>query len=188
MAKYRVLVIAMTIKNNKIAKFNDVVEETQFNSNTAELVNDGFIELAKEDKTTSATATENKELIDAQGVYDNAKKSFDALTPETSDEDRATVTDALKSAIDKLEELGQDVTELVKVFDVVEETQLNPATEQLKSDYLAAVKFKADLPKETKPADLAKAGKVIADLKEELVKVGVEFDADGNIVNPPAKN
>lgn len=119
----------MTIKGNKIAKFDEVVEETQLNSNAAELVTDGFIELVTDGtKSKAAVKTENQE------------------------------------------------------------TQLDPATEALKSDYLAAVKAKADLPKETKPADLAKAGQVIADLKAELVKVGVEFDENGDIVNPPAKN
>lgn len=45
MAKYRVLVIAHSLKNNIVGKFNDVIDETQLTSNPTELVQAGFIEL-----------------------------------------------------------------------------------------------------------------------------------------------
>lgn len=45
MAKYRVLVIAHSLKNNIVGKFNDVIDETQLTPNPTELVQAGFIEL-----------------------------------------------------------------------------------------------------------------------------------------------
>jgi hypothetical protein len=186
MAKYRVLVIAMTIKDNKIAKYNETVDDSQLNSSPVDLVKDGFIELVTEDKKASAPAqtetTADAELTEAKVAYDSAKEAFDALTPETSEEDRGTVTDALKSPIEKLGVLGEDVTELVKIFETVDDGQLNPELDQLKADYLTAVKEKADLPKDAKAKDLATAGTKIADLKAQLVEGGVSFDEDGNIV------
>jgi hypothetical protein len=50
MAKYKVIVIAHQLKNNKIAKSKDIVDESQLNGNAAELVKAGFIVPVKEDK------------------------------------------------------------------------------------------------------------------------------------------
>lgn len=44
MKQYRIKVIAHCIKNNKIAKYNDVVSESQLTGPAYELVNQGFIE------------------------------------------------------------------------------------------------------------------------------------------------
>ncbi len=135
MGKYRVLVIAMSLKNNKIAKFDEEVEDSQLNSAAFDLIKDGFIEeVTGKDKTKKAV---NTEPINEGGGDGNA-----------------------------------DASELDK----------------LKADYLTSVKEKADLPKETKPADLAKAGKKISDFKDQLINSGVEFDEAGNIVNPAVQN
>lgn len=47
MVKYRVLVIAHSLKNNLVGKFNEVVDESQLTSSPQELIDAGFIELAE---------------------------------------------------------------------------------------------------------------------------------------------
>ena len=44
MSKYKVLVIAMTVKNNGIAKSGELIDESQLNSSAEELLKEGFIE------------------------------------------------------------------------------------------------------------------------------------------------
>jgi len=51
MAKYKILVIAHQLKNKVIAKYGDVVDETQLMGNAPQLEKEGFIELVKEVKT-----------------------------------------------------------------------------------------------------------------------------------------
>jgi len=48
MAKYKVLVIGLSLKNNKVAKFGDLVEESQLTSSVDELIIGNFIEEVKE--------------------------------------------------------------------------------------------------------------------------------------------
>lgn len=50
MAKYKVLPIAMTIKNNGIAEHGDIIDESQLCSSAFDLQKDGFIELVEEDE------------------------------------------------------------------------------------------------------------------------------------------
>jgi hypothetical protein len=53
MAKYRVIPIAMTIKNNGIAEHGEVVDESQLCSPVYDLIKDGFIELVEEETDDS---------------------------------------------------------------------------------------------------------------------------------------
>lgn len=55
MATYKVLVIAMTIKNNKIAKCKELVDESQLNSSAEELIKGGFIEKVAEVEVENLT-------------------------------------------------------------------------------------------------------------------------------------
>ena len=48
MAKYKVLVIGLSLKKNKVAKFGDLVEESQLTSSVDELIRGNFIEEVKE--------------------------------------------------------------------------------------------------------------------------------------------
>lgn len=66
MAKYRVLVIAHSLKNNLVGKFNEVVDESQLTSSVSELVEAGFIELVEE--------AENIEVVEAEEVVVVEKK------------------------------------------------------------------------------------------------------------------
>jgi hypothetical protein len=57
MAKFKILVIEHCLKNNAVAKFGDVVEESQLTSPADELVEAGFIaevsdELVEEKKAS----------------------------------------------------------------------------------------------------------------------------------------
>lgn len=49
MAKYRVITLAMTVKNNRIAEFNQFVDDSELNTNPSLLIKEGFIELVAED-------------------------------------------------------------------------------------------------------------------------------------------
>lgn len=60
MAKYKILVIAHSLKNNLVGKFNEVVDESQLTSSVSELVEAGFIELVEE--------AENIEVVEAEEV------------------------------------------------------------------------------------------------------------------------
>lgn len=72
MQKYRVSVIQLALKNNKIAKSGDEVTEAQLTGNAADLVKNGFIEKvaskkevtkddeAEAEKTATKTATKKK--------------------------------------------------------------------------------------------------------------------------------
>lgn len=189
MGKYRVLPISMSLKNNKVASAGDIVDETQLNSPVHELLKDKFIEVADDETSAKSQVVDSPKegLTEAKNSYALAKEAFDALTPETSDKDKEAATNSLKAAITSLKDLGEDVSELEKVFDIVDENQ-NVELDKLKADFLAAVKEKTELPKDAKPAQLAKAGEKILDLKTKLVEAGVEFDDKGEIVNSPAQN
>lgn len=49
MAKYKIKVIAHQLKNNVVAKYGEVVDETQLNGNAALLESQGFIEKVLEE-------------------------------------------------------------------------------------------------------------------------------------------
>jgi hypothetical protein len=50
MAKYRVIPIAMTVKNNGIAEHGDIVDESQLCSPAYELIKEGFIEQVQDEE------------------------------------------------------------------------------------------------------------------------------------------
>jgi hypothetical protein len=63
MAKYKVLVIAMTVKNNGIAKSGDLIDESQLNSSAEELVKEGFIELVEAEAEVEVNDLEVKSEV-----------------------------------------------------------------------------------------------------------------------------
>lgn len=62
MAKFRVKVIAHSVKNNKIAKCGDVIDESQLNSSAYELVNAGFIEEVKAEESVEDLEVDSEEV------------------------------------------------------------------------------------------------------------------------------
>lgn len=63
MAKYKILVIAHALKNNQVAKYGEVVDESQLTAPSIDLISQGFISLC-DDKDTkeseSGDSTEGK--------------------------------------------------------------------------------------------------------------------------------
>ena len=47
MNKYKVIVISVALKNNRVAKYGEIVDEIAFTSNPVELEQLGYIELVK---------------------------------------------------------------------------------------------------------------------------------------------
>jgi DNA-binding HxlR family transcriptional regulator len=78
MAKYKILVIAHSLKNNLVGKCNEVVDESQLTSDVKGLVDAGFIELVVEPttetkvETKAETETSNIEVVEEKVVV--AKK------------------------------------------------------------------------------------------------------------------
>lgn len=67
MKKYSVKVIALSLKNNKIAKFGDIVDQSQVASDCKVLVESGYLEKApkgKKDKKDSNPEPTAKELFE----------------------------------------------------------------------------------------------------------------------------
>lgn len=62
MVKYKILVIAHSLKNNKIAEFGEEVEESQLTSPAKELVNAGFIEEVKAKESIEKAKVETNDL------------------------------------------------------------------------------------------------------------------------------
>lgn len=62
MAKFKVLVIALSIKNNKIAKCKEIIDESQLNSSAYELVNAGFIEEVKVEESVNNLGVDSEEV------------------------------------------------------------------------------------------------------------------------------
>ena len=62
MEKYKVVVIQQSLKNNKVAKFGEIVEESQLPSPAKELIEKGFI-VSYETETETETETENIEVV-----------------------------------------------------------------------------------------------------------------------------
>lgn len=68
MAKYKILVIEHCLKNNVVAKYGEVVEESQLTSPADELVEAGFIEEVK-------LSNKEKAAAEAKAEKDSEAKS-----------------------------------------------------------------------------------------------------------------
>lgn len=65
MAKYRVITLAMTVKNNRIAKHGEFVDDSELTTNPSLLIEEGFIEEVKSDDTEKVVedSKSEKELL-----------------------------------------------------------------------------------------------------------------------------
>lgn len=101
MAKYKILVIAHALKNNVVAHFGEIVDETQLTTNAADLVNQGFIqahESEEEEEEEIDPAAEEKD-VDPEG---DLKGEPDNGSVDESPVDDAPVIskkDAVKNAL-----------------------------------------------------------------------------------------
>lgn len=58
MNKYKVIVISVALKNNRVAKYDEIVDAIAFASNPKTLEKLGYIELVKEKKKADDKASE----------------------------------------------------------------------------------------------------------------------------------
>lgn len=70
MAKYKVLVIAHCLKNNKIANHGDIVDETQLTTSANELESAGFIEKVDETSVIKEVSKKKKKVNETSVVDD----------------------------------------------------------------------------------------------------------------------
>lgn len=75
MAKYRVIPIAMTVKNNKIAYHGEIVDDSQLNSPAYELIRDGFLEVFEEIKSETEEVKVEETDDTEKEVVVNPKKN-----------------------------------------------------------------------------------------------------------------
>lgn len=69
MAKFKVNVISLSLTGNKIAKFGEIVEAIQLNSNAEQLVKDGFIlplESKKETEKSKDVEVKDAEVVESK--------------------------------------------------------------------------------------------------------------------------
>ena len=57
MEKYRIIVISVALKNNRVAKYDEIVDAIAFASNPKTLEKLGYIELVKEKKKADDKAS-----------------------------------------------------------------------------------------------------------------------------------
>lgn len=70
MRKFKIVVIAHQLKNNVVAKTNEIVDENQLLGNADELVKAGFVVEVKDEKKP----VEEIEVKDAKEIKSKAKK------------------------------------------------------------------------------------------------------------------
>lgn len=70
MAKYKVLVIAITVKNNGIAKSGDIIDGSQLNSSAEELIKEGFIELVETEEVAEEVTVEVEETEETEELVE----------------------------------------------------------------------------------------------------------------------
>jgi transaldolase len=56
MANYRVITLAMAVKNNRIAEFNQIVDDSELTTNPSLLIKEGFIEAVEEEDAIDVEA------------------------------------------------------------------------------------------------------------------------------------
>ena len=125
MAKYKVEVIELLLKNNQIAKHGDLVEETQLNSSVETLEKDRFVKKAT--KTDLENANKSKEEKEEERIA-AAKKA-------TEEEERIA---AAKKATEEEERIAaaKKATEIANANSAAAAKTLNP----LENDYSALTK------------------------------------------------
>lgn len=64
--KFKILVIGHQLKNQVIAKYPDIVDESQLNGNADELVKAGFVEEVKSEKNVENIDVENVEEVKSE--------------------------------------------------------------------------------------------------------------------------
>lgn len=80
MAKYKIIVIAHSLKNNKIAKFGEVVDENQLLLPPNELK--GFVELVEEVPVENEIVSEEIENIEVDSAKEEKAEEVEEVPAE----------------------------------------------------------------------------------------------------------
>lgn len=96
MAKYKIKVIGLLLKNNKMANFGELVEDNLFNTPAVTLEEDGFIAKATKSDLDAAKASDSK----AKNVY--TSKTVEELQEELKTREIEFEEKALKPDLIKL--------------------------------------------------------------------------------------
>lgn len=76
MSKYKVITIAMAVKNNRIAKFGETVDDSELTTNPSALIEEGFLEeVTSDDKTEIVETVDDSENLEEEPKA--TKKSSD---------------------------------------------------------------------------------------------------------------
>lgn len=83
MAKYKVNVIAICVKNNRIAKFDEVVDSSELTVSAEELINTGSIKLITDDAETTEEAPKGKGKGKAKTAAEKVAQATTEVVEET---------------------------------------------------------------------------------------------------------
>lgn len=99
MAKYKVLPIALSIKNNKIASAGDIVDDSQLNSSAYDLIKDGFLELYEGDEPEVLDETvETEEEVDLEAEVEATEEEINEIEVK---EEAVSKKDQIKNSLKK---------------------------------------------------------------------------------------
>ena len=90
MSKYKVLTIAIAVKNNRVAKFGETVDDSELTTNAAELITAGALELLKS-KEKAPTATE-KGITEVETENETTAKVEEEEVEETVEDTKKAPT------------------------------------------------------------------------------------------------
>lgn len=91
MSKYIVIPISISLKNNRFAQSGDLIDESQLNTNTHDLVSGGFIRLATEKEVEEAglKSEEIEEIEEIEDLEDESQEENKKVsTQEISKKDQ----------------------------------------------------------------------------------------------------
>lgn len=84
MAKYEVITIAISVKNNRIAKFGETVHDSELTVNANALIEAGCLKLIETDKVGEKTVNKEAALeVDVEDVVDETAVA-EMVTEETA--------------------------------------------------------------------------------------------------------
>ena len=91
MPKFKIAVIEVLLKNNKTAKYGELVEDSQFNTDTEKLLEDGFIT-----KPTKGDIEAAKKLSDTDSKEKDLEAKEAAKIKAAEEAEALKITEALK--------------------------------------------------------------------------------------------
>lgn len=95
MAKYKVITLAMAVKHNRIARFGEMVDDSELTLNPSELIKEGFIEEIESEKVVlEALEAETEEV-------EESKKELEVSEEEAEKPKELSKKDEVKAKLAK---------------------------------------------------------------------------------------